>query len=625
MLLIKAEKSRGDSMDIALVFGDKGESIKKTLGGLKDDLVIDVYPSIDMLVRGSMTREKYYDRIILLSNILGNEDVAIATLSDYWKSCQQTSIILLCHESVTTQTKLKFVNSMVSSNVSALSVKSMTANTLLDLVCKPVHELNASYGVSYERDVKVDVEIVEIPKEEVQVVPEKKTGGFFSIFSKKKAIQEKPAIPEIQDISTSTEVTAEAVQVSVPNGTVENTVAIPSVAAQECTESVDLSTVIVSEDSVPDVHELENYEVNAEVPSPLVTEEPIPENTNSALELIAEPAEITTFKTEGIEHLVDDDESDDLSLFGAESLYRETLKVEPVEIIKEVPVEVIKEVVKEVVKEVQVEVPVEVIKEVPVEVIKEVPVEVVREVVREVESKSSSVVNSILSRKTKKIIIVTGDRGSGVTSLALSVAELFSKSVNVLYFDCDTDNHGLLSYIDYEEFLNFDDSQRKGVKLCKNVAAFNNCALSYNTNLDILTTGYDVEVSDEEIETAQSVVAEVCNRYDVVVADVPLSKLSLFQDLVIASTVLLTVEASKRGFMNTLCQLESSKLPVRYKRNVAGKGTIVLTKAADNFNVKALRKAVSAIVDVEDIDWLGMRSAVRPIDIKLDFLKKIID
>ena len=254
--------------------------------------------------------------------------------------------------------------------------------------------------------------------------------------------------------------------------------------------------------------------------------------------------------------------------------------------------------------------------------------EVIKEVVKEVKvggKGANSVYGSILKGKTKKIILVTGDRGSGVTSLAYEIAEWFAKYVPVLYFDCDVELHGLLSYIDYHDFCQYDQQQLQGVKLCRSAKAFPNCITRYSSNLDLLTTNYGAEVSDEELELAQSVVAEVANNYGVVVVDAPIDKLPHLTDLILCGNACLLAEASKRGMMNIMCKLEDSPLPTRYKRNLAGTGTMVYTKVNPKINMKKLIDYVKDIVDFEEVNWIGMNTINRPAKLDQKFIEEIIE
>ena len=146
----------------------------------------------------------------------------------------------------------------------------------------------------------------------------------------------------------------------------------------------------------------------------------------------------------------------------------------------------------------------------------------------------------------------------------------------------------------------------QGVKLCRKNDAFLNCVISYDTNLDILTTDYSCDVTEEELEVTQGVVAENADRYGVVIVDCPVSKLHCIQDLVLIGNGIICVDESKRGFMNMLCQFESSPLAIRYKRTLATKGTMFVTKVNKNTNLDKLIKYIKSLFSSDGADWLSM-------------------
>ena len=255
-------------------------------------------------------------------------------------------------------------------------------------------------------------------------------------------------------------------------------------------------------------------------------------------------------------------------------------------------------------------------------------VEVVKEVIKEMPTggKSKKVLSSLFSGKGNRVFIVTGDRGAGATTLAYEMAQEIAKHVAVLYYDGDTVNHGLLNYLDYMRFCEYDSSAQQGARLAKSVNAFKNCAMRYDNNIDILSSNFGVEVSDEEYESVQSVVADISNDYNVVIADIPFSKLPLCSELISVSTTIIVAERSKRGMMNLACQFDRCKLPIRAKRRISSMGTIVLTKGDSKVDAKKLKRYVSDIVefDEEDSNWLNMKMVNRD-KMSSKFLQEIIE
>lgn len=238
---------------------------------------------------------------------------------------------------------------------------------------------------------------------------------------------------------------------------------------------------------------------------------------------------------------------------------------------------------------------------------------------------NTSALDAILSGRTHRIFLVTGDRGSGVTTTAWDLAKAFSRKVNVLYVDMDFVTHGLLCHLEYNQIAKYDITQLKGVTLCKNRRSFEQCIINYDNNIDLLTCDYPVEVSDENVYDTQSVVIEMLQEYPVVIFDVPLSKLSLFDETLLTCTTLINVEQSTRGFMNLIVQLENSTLPVRIKRRIVGNGKLILTKCNKTYKLKEITGHVSDIVDLEEVNWLSMPIVPRTGAIDAKFLASVVE
>ena len=242
----------------------------------------------------------------------------------------------------------------------------------------------------------------------------------------------------------------------------------------------------------------------------------------------------------------------------------------------------------------------------------EAPKVIIKEVVKEVKVATGhgtiNALKSVYAGKTHKVIIVTGDRATGITTTAINIAQEMAKSVPILYFDCDIDNHGLLSYINYDTFRDYENVHMQGVKLAKNAKSFNTCVCRYADNFDMLTTDYSCEVTNEELEDAGATVSEVVGDYGVVIVDCPVDRLHLISDLVMIGNTVLCVEGSKRGFMNMLSRLESSPLSTRYKRAIVSKGTMFITKVAKGQNMKQLKEYINDIFIPTGADWMSMKA-----------------
>ena len=631
-------------MKIALVFGGKGEVIKERLCGVKDNLSVDSFNDIDSLISASIYGNKFYDRILVLASIARVEEGSIQELLGYWKdNCPRTEIVLIGRK----RTDESFAANFTAEFSSPLCVPMLLSNTTLPILVEASVEntqvLNKKYGLVVASDVEVDEDIMQLPEETVdtpteedpvestitevtnevqqETAPQVKTkkGGFFSGLFGRKNTPIPSAMVETNQMQVSPQgetpmtVVEDLVSENIANldnSQVIGNTANSSMSETDYSESVNVTTNDANLQEVADStieeplssieYGLGSSGVLDEFPEVNVGElspQAIPDISTSFESLVVEDAEIPdTMETVGEETPIDLDEVDldfgDLDVADSEGEYRADIEESKV---------IVKEVVKKVVKE----------------VVKEVPVET---------KVKSNILDSVYEGKVKKVILVTGDRGSGVTSLACDIAFELAEKVPTLYFDVDTDTHGLLNYIDYFDFRNYSDACMQGLKVCKSKRGFSNCAIRFDDNLDLLTTNFGVEVTDDEIDTAQSVVAEVSNNYGVVVVDAPIDKLPLLTELLPLSCILVTVEASKRGIMNFICKISDSPLQQRFKRILAGKGLRVLTKASNTFDLDDVEDYVNHIVDFDDdINWLELESVMRPDKIDEDFLEVVVE
>lgn len=231
----------------------------------------------------------------------------------------------------------------------------------------------------------------------------------------------------------------------------------------------------------------------------------------------------------------------------------------------------------------------------------------------------------LVNGTSKRTFVVTGDRGTGVTSLAWEMAKFLSQNIPVLYFDCDIRTHGLLSYVEYNEISKFGNAQLQGTKFCKNTNSFYNCVIPYADNLDIITSNYGTHTTKDELAVTAQVIAEKSLDYGAVIIDAPFDILPTIEDLLVSSTILFCVTATKVGFMNAVCVLEDNELSQRYLRQMFTKGKMVFTKKNKRLKVDALKKYINDIVELEDINWLEMNAVVLGEKVDSNFVAALLD
>lgn len=603
-------------MKVALVFGSKGKIVKPRLQEVKDNLDIECYDTVASMIDTTYKRNIKYDRVLILSTQITSQAI-LSDLYNFWSNIgKDTEIVMLGMKNTDDALAKKFVDTFVTPVATAMLVESTTVALIAQSVLQPVQELNKNFGVTgsmkvsssdgvvipeierLNQEKKAKEEAERKRKEEQRKKEEatnKKKGFFGGLFGGNKKNNKKESKQEQQQVTEQNVVSEDYY-----NKTSEFESETPSFM----NDDVETSDTNNYDTNNSDVETSDEYNSNSdnfndeETASFMNdyegTDESEIDYQSSALDSYEDKKEFEDVKEDEDDFAPEVEDED----FGDDTYtesYTENTNSEPIQTVDDEDFSNINIG--------QAEEEYKKANETP----KVVTKTVVKEVIRNVAT-NTQLVDKIYNGTNSQIIIVTGDRGTGVTTAALSLAKVFSEKVNVLYMDCDVDTHGLLSYINYETFRNYGETHMQGVKLCKSVRNFqNSCAISYDTNFDILSTDYTCDTTDEELEEAAGVVASIADEYGVVIVDCPVSKLHCIGDLLIQGVTVVTVEASKRGFMNMLCTLENSALLPKYKRGIAGKGTMFITKAHKNTDIKKLVNYVKAIVVMDEVDWLNMK------------------
>lgn len=594
-------------MKVALVLGSKssGEGIKSKLLSRKDNLDMDCYGTVGELVDESTNRYINYDRVVCRSNEIRESN--LLDLYDFWLECNKSfDIVMIGTKVKDTRDSKRFLDKFSSVRVAVVLIESYaTLGVMADVVLKPLSSLNELYGIDDDFDVEIDnIEVAidatdggigafeeSLPTQSVVVTEEsnesdvkKKRSIFGVLFSsekKKKSVKySKPDASRVEKLESS-----KIDEIGTNKKTNEDTPIVDDISLlhnepeiieiEEILEgnnddlagSVDITSTEIEHYSEQIIKELEkNLEADVDTPSSHQVDdvEPVLDNVVDEVDDLL----ITSTPEGGVEEVISgtsmhyqEVDSSDLGILDVtkqEVEYRRTVDA-PKVIIKEVPIQ------------------------------------------------EDTKKGKRLSVKRGTVIIVTGDRCTGVTTLAYKMARLFAKESQVLYFDCDTELHGLLSYINYDDFSDFEESKLQGIKRCKTTAVFENCVCRLEPNLDVLSTDYSCDVTSEELVSAQMVVAENLIDYGVVIVDCPLSRLQYITDLLLVGSVVLCVEATKRGYLNMICGLSNNSLSLRYKRAMVGRGLLLHTRVPKNTDIKKLRSFISSFLEPGEVDWMSMR------------------
>lgn len=205
------------------------------------------------------------------------------------------------------------------------------------------------------------------------------------------------------------------------------------------------------------------------------------------------------------------------------------------------------------------------------------------------------------------IIVVTGDRRSGVTTLATKIATMFAQKLKVLYVDMDTERQGSLIHIGINELANEDDTVQRGLELIKSAKMLQHMAYcSSAVKYDSLVSIGEEKVKDEQLDIVGDVIM-VQDIYNVVVVDCPFEKLHIIPDVVSVSNVIVCLEEDIGAIKNTTNFFEGIELPLKHKRTLYNNMNYCITRGSNN-QYPAMFKQVNEFFETDDeINWSDVK------------------
>lgn len=203
-------------------------------------------------------------------------------------------------------------------------------------------------------------------------------------------------------------------------------------------------------------------------------------------------------------------------------------------------------------KKIVIEKPVEKI----VEKVVEKPVEKIVEKIVEKPIAGVNRLTSILKGASSGVILVTGDRRAGKTTVALTIARMFARHVQTLCIDMDIKRRGMLSYLNIDDFSDSTDIVKNGVGLIKSASMLDSMVYRCrDKQFDCLLSYYGESFDKRQYESLQNVILTQ-DRYKMIVIDIPLEDIINIQDIVPTSVPILCIEDSDTGVLNSFTLLD---------------------------------------------------------------------
>lgn len=172
-----------------------------------------------------------------------------------------------------------------------------------------------------------------------------------------------------------------------------------------------------------------------------------------------------------------------------------------------------------------------------------------------------------VSNNLKKIIAITGHRGSGVTSTVANIASVASdKGFSVMVVDMDTVYRGInLFFSKFGDEVELNSELAYSLIRClMNPESYDVNSCKINRNLSIITLGYSVSCKERISEAMQykrvlSLISLLKQKYNIVLIDLPLEVVKELPDIITQiDSIGLCVNNSLYSIINTVKAIEGS-------------------------------------------------------------------
>jgi len=222
--------------------------------------------------------------------------------------------------------------------------------------------------------------------------------------------------------------------------------------------------------------------------------------------------------------------------------------------------------------------------------------------------------------KRSNVIIITGDRRVGKTSLSLNLCKELakSKSKNILYVDMDIKRKGSLLYLGFEAILDEDERVQNGLYLVKSEKALDYVTyVVKKSNFSALVSMFGLGGNNEDLYQ-MSTVLSVQKKYDLVVIDCPLENLPYIKDIIPISDIYILTLGDIQTLYNTFIDMMMS-LSEKDILQVVRRGVFLLQGKEVSyddfyenidvidtiFNISSFMETKN--IDVQkEIDWLSL-------------------
>lgn len=269
---------------------------------------------------------------------------------------------------------------------------------------------------------------------------------------------------------------------------------------------------------------------------------------------------------------------------------------------------------------------VKVVKEV-VEKIVEVPVEKVIEVEKPVEYVVERVITQDGKQKhyfnNTRIVIFTGERKTGVTSLSLLTSRYYAKNSKTLFVDFDLKRRGSLLSLGLENIAEAEDEIQNGLNNIRSENTLKHLVYRQtDQSYDSLINLYGEDVSEEQVLKVQQILLSQ-RDYGTIVIDCPLENIPLLQLVLKHAEILICVETGVDNLITTIMEISSFDNIENFDTTVFyNNSSYIVPRSNDAQDFEDSMEYISEVFDTseEKFDWakLTLRGTSKDIKRVLD-------
>ena len=226
-----------------------------------------------------------------------------------------------------------------------------------------------------------------------------------------------------------------------------------------------------------------------------------------------------------------------------------------------------------------------------------------------IDSGTETPAQKLLDAGKQVVIVVTGDRRSGVTYSAMTLAALYGKRYSTLLVDLDSETCGGQLYQDIEVLIGEDENVQHGVKRAKNPTLLGNL-VHHDTddNYDYLFSMLGNEpITDLEIRNLCSAL-NAQRQFQLVIIDCPWKRINCLDEILMSAKVMLCVDADVSGCYNIVRLLGEQAVGSRVTTAIERAGGYIAKFGTSTQNLMQNMAWIhETFNDDSQIDWTSLR------------------